>query len=80
MTRRERIYRLTLSRDGEESEVLVRAWSADEAETSLKETLKAEGRVRLAGRVVGPARQFAMPGRIARRGPESSIRAPMPTG
>lgn len=43
MVNRERFYEFVFLRNGEEARVLVRAWSADEAEDSIRQVLEAEG-------------------------------------
>src|SRR6266545_2109316 len=51
MLRREKLYEYVFSRDGEESSVVVRAWSADEAAANVRHLFGVEG-VALPGRLV----------------------------
>lgn len=51
MRRRETLYEYVFSRDGEETSVVVRAWSADEAAANVRHLFGVEG-VALPGRLV----------------------------
>jgi hypothetical protein len=70
MESRERFYEFVFPRDGQEARVLVRAWSADEAEANVRQVLRAEG-VSFPGPIVArPTRRSEASSRGARRGPE----------
>lgn len=70
MLRRERFYEYVFSRDGEESSVVVRAWSADEAAASVQHLFGAEG-------AAPPGRLIALRRPYARRGAARSRAAPV---
>jgi hypothetical protein len=68
---RESFYEYVHSRDGEASRVVVRAWSSDEAQDSIRKVLRAQGTSvpgRVDARIVRP---LARPGRVSRRRPEA---------
>lgn len=59
MASRETFYEVVFTQGGEEARVLVRAWSAKEAEASVRHALQAEGIAVPARLVARPARRSA---------------------
>jgi hypothetical protein len=68
MPSRETFYEVVFTRSGEETRTLVRAWSAEEAETNVRQALRAEGLAVPARLVVRPARRSAGQGKVAGAG------------